>query len=141
MKTNASALVAGTLFGFGLMLSGMSNPGEVLGFLDWSGLWSPDLMGVLASAVLVSMLGFQLARRRKRPWFADAFPDLPKKPINRSLLVGNLMFGLGWGLAGYCPGPALAGLALGNDEVAVFLVAMLAGGYLQQTWERKRSAL
>jgi uncharacterized membrane protein YedE/YeeE len=79
------------LFGLGLMLSGMSNPGEVLSFLDWSGVWSPDLMGVLGSAVLVSVIGFQLARRRRRPWFEDEFPALPKKPIDRSQLIGNLL--------------------------------------------------
>ena len=121
------------------MLSGMSNPGEVLSFLDWSGVWSPDLIGVLGSAVLVSLIGFQLARRKDRPWFEAEFPALPKKPIDRPLLIGNLLFGIGWGLAGYCPGPALAGLALGNDEVLVFLVAMLAGGFLQQGWARKRN--
>lgn len=138
MRSNLSALAAGMLFGLGLMLSGMSNPGEVLSFLDWSGVWSPDLIGVLGSAVLVSVIGFQLARRKRRPWFEAEFPALPKKPIDRPLLIGNLLFGLGWGLAGYCPGPALAGLALGNDEVLVFLVAMLVGGFLQQGWARIR---
>jgi len=141
MKSNLSALLAGLLFGMGLMLSGMSNPGEVLGFLDWSGVWSPDLIGVLGSAVLVSLIGFQWARRRNRPWFEAEFPALPKKPIDRPLLIGNLLVVLGWGLAGYCPGPALAGLALGNDEVLVFLIAMLAGGFLQQMWARTRNDL
>jgi len=139
MRSLLSALAAGLLFGFGLMLSGMSNPGEVLSFLDWSGVWSPDLIGVLGSAVLVSLIGFQLARRKRRPWFVDGFPTLPKKPIDPQMIFGNLVFGVGWGLAGYCPGPALAGLALGNDEVLVFLVAMLAGGLLQQWWARARS--
>jgi len=141
MKSNLSALLAGLLFGMGLMLSGMSNPGEVLGFLDWSGVWSPDLIGVLGSAVVVSLIGFQWARRRERPWFEAEFPALPKQPIDRSLLFGNLLLGIGWGLAGYCPGPAFAGLALGNDEVLVFLIAMLAGGFLQQVWARKQSDL
>jgi len=141
MKSNLSALLAGLMFGMGLMLSGMSNPGEVLGFLDWSGVWNPDLIGVLGSAVLVSVIGFQLARHGKRPWFEDEFPALPKKPIDRSLLIGNLIFGIGWGLAGHCPGPALAGLELGNDEVLVFLVAMLGGGFLQQVYARKQSDL
>jgi uncharacterized membrane protein YedE/YeeE len=116
----------------------MSNPGEVLSFLDWSGVWSPDLIGVLSSAVLVSLIGFQLARRKDRPWFEAEFPAPPKKDIDRQLLIGNLLFGIGWGLAGYCPGPALAGLALGNDEVLIFLVAMLVGGFLQQGWTRRR---
>jgi uncharacterized protein len=138
MNSNLSALVAGLLFGMGLMLSGMTNPGEVLGFLDGSGVWSPDLIGVLGSAVLVSLIGFQWARRKERPWFEAAFSALPKKSIDRPLLLGNLLFGLGWGLAGYCPGPAIAGLALGNTEVLVFLVAMLAGGFLQQWWARRQ---
>ena len=138
MKANLAALAAGLLFGMGLMLSGMTNPGEVLGFLDWSGVWSPDLIGVLGSAVLVSLIGFQFARRMERPWFEAEFPALPKKSVDRPLFVGALIFGIGWGLAGYCPGPALAGLALGNDEVLVFLGAMLFGGLLQQWWSRNR---
>jgi len=138
MKANLSALAAGLLFGMGLMLSGMTNPGEVLSFLDWSGVWSPDLIGVLGSAVLVSLIGFQWARRKERPWFEAEFPASPKKAIDRPLLIGNVLFGLGWGLAGYCPGPALAGLALGNVEVLVFLGAMLAGGSLQQWWARRQ---
>lgn len=136
MKVNLAALAAGILFGMGLMLSGMTNPGEVLGFLDWSGVWSPDLIGVLGSAVLVSLIGFQFARRKGKPWFTAEFPELPKKSIDRPLLIGALLFGVGWGLAGYCPGPALAGLALGNEEVLVFLGAMLCGGLLQQWWAR-----
>ena len=139
MKANLSALVAGLLFGMGLMLSGMTNPGEVLGFLDWSGVWSPDLIGVLGSAVLVSLIGFQFARRMEKPWFEAEFPAFPRKSIDRTLLMGAMLFGVGWGLAGYCPGPALAGLALGNEEVLVFLGAMLCGGLLQQAWSRNRN--
>ena len=138
MRANLSALAAGLLFGMGLMLSGMTNPGEVLSFLDWSGVWSPDLIGVLGSAVLVSLIGFQWARRKERPWFEAEFPASPKKSIDRPLLIGNVLFGLGWGLAGYCPGPALAGLALGNVEVLVFLGAMLAVGSLKQWWVRRQ---
>jgi uncharacterized membrane protein YedE/YeeE len=138
MKSNVSALAAGLLFGFGLMLSGMTNPGEVLGFLDWTGVWSPDLIGVLGSAVAVSLLGFHLARRRQRPWFEPAFAAPPKSTVDRPMVVGNVLFGIGWGLAGYCPGPALAGLALGNGEVLVFLVAMLAGGLMQQWWAGRK---
>jgi uncharacterized membrane protein YedE/YeeE len=138
MKAKLSALAAGLLFGMGLMLSGMTNPGEVLCFLDWSGFWSPDLIGVLGSAVVVSLIGFQFARSMERPWFEAEFPALPKKSVDRPLFIGALIFGIGWGLAGYCPGPALAGLALGNDEVFVFLGAMLIGGLLQQRWARRR---
>ena len=138
MKAKLAALAAGLLFGMGLMLSGMTNPGEVLSFLDWSGIWSPDLIGVLGSAVTVSLIGFQFARRMERPWFEAEFPAMPKKSVDRPLLIGALIFGIGWGLAGYCPGPALAGLALGNDEVPVFLGAMIVGGLLQQWWARRR---
>ena len=122
----------------GLMLSGMTNPGAVLSFLDGSGVWSPDLIGVLGSAVLVSLIGVQWARRKERPWFEAEFPASPKKAIDRPLLIGNVFFGLGWGLAGYCPDPALAGLALGNVEVLVYLGAMLAVGSLQQWWVRRQ---
>lgn len=141
MKSNVAALVAGVLFGFGLMLSGMTNPGEVLGFLDWTGVWSPDLIGVLGSAVVVSMIGFHFARRRQRPWFEAAFAAPAKTSVDRPMLIGNLLFGLGWGMAGYCPGPALAGLALGNEEVLIFLGAMLAGGFMQQLWAAKVQAV
>ena len=133
-----SGLLAGLLFGIGLALSGMVDPGEVVGFLDWSGNWNPALAGVLGGAVVVSLLGFQLAPRRLRPWFKPAFPELPNKSINWPLIVGAVLFGLGWGLAGYCPGPALAGLGLGNGEVPVFLAAMVAGGLLQSWWARRR---
>lgn len=139
MKVHLSALAAGLLFGMGLMLSGMTNPGEVLGFLDWFGVWSPDLIGVLGAAAAVSLIGFQFARRMESPWFEARFPALPEKPVDRTLVMGALLFGVGWGLAGYCPGPALAGLALGNKEVLVFLVAMLAGGLLQKRLEGRRT--
>ena len=97
------------------------------------------LNGVLGSAVLVSLIGFQIARRMERPWFEAEFPALPRKSIDRPLLIGAMLFGVGWGLAGYCPGPALAGLALGNEEVLVFLGAMLCGGLLQKRWLRNRN--
>lgn len=140
MTEALSGLLAGSLFGFGLAISGMIDPGEVLGFLDWSGNWRPALMGVLGGAVVLSLVGFQLAPRMQRPWFKPAFPDLPKKSIDRPLIVGGALFGLGWGLAGYCPAPALAGLALGNGEVPIFLAAMVAGGWLQGRWARHKAA-
>jgi uncharacterized membrane protein YedE/YeeE len=112
----------------------MTNPGEVLSFLDWSGVWSPDLIGVLGSAVLVSLTGFQVARRMEKPWFEAEFPALPRKSIDRTLLMGAMLFGVGWGLAGYCPGPALAGLALGNEEVLVFLGASSGSCHVGHGW-------
>lgn len=132
-----SGLLAGVLFGIGLALSGMVDPGAVVGFLDWSGVWNPALMGVLGGAVVVSLVGFQLTPGRLHPWFKPAFPELPDKGIDRPLMVGAVLFGIGWGLAGYCPGPALAGLGLGNGETPVFLAAMVAGGLLQSRWARR----
>lgn len=139
VQVATSGLLAGLLFGIGLALSGMVDPGAVLGFLDWSGNWNPALIGVLGAAVMVSLVGFQLAPRRLRPWFKEEFPELPKKPIDRPLMVGAMLFGIGWGLAGYCPGPALAGLGLGNGEAPIFLAAMVAGGLLQ-SWYAKHGA-
>ena len=136
-----SGLLAGLLFGIGLALGGMVDPGEVIGFLDWSGVWNPALVGVLGGAIAVSLVGFQLAPRRLRPWFKPAFPELPNKSIDRPLIVGGALFGLGWGLAGYCPGPALAGLGVGNGEVPVFLAAMVAGGLLQSWWAKRGAAV
>lgn len=135
-KTGArlgAALVSGGLLGAGLVLSGMSDPGKVLGFLDWSGAWNPALMGVLGGAVLVSLLGFQYAARKvDHPWLDTQFHVVSGKPVDRSLVIGAVLFGLGWGLAGYCPGPAWVGLALGNAEALWFMWAMIFGGWLQR---------
>lgn len=129
-----AALVAGLLFGAGLHLSGMTSPGKVLGFLDLLGPWDPSLIGVLGGAVAVSIAGFQWARRQSRPWLDTQFNLVPRSDIDRPLLLGGALFGLGWGLVGYCPGPALAGLALGNGEAPWFVGAMVVGGVLQGWW-------
>lgn len=100
-----SGLLAGLLFGVGLALGGMADPGEVIGFLDWSGVWNPALVGVLGGAVTVSLIGFQLAPRRMRPWFKPAFPELPKKPIDRSLIYWCRAVRSGLGAGGLLPGP------------------------------------
>ena len=122
------SLLAGFLFGAGLLVSGMSNPAKVLGFLDLFGAWDPSLALVMGGAVGVGLLGFPFATRRARaalglPMRVTATP----RPIDQRLLVGAAIFGVGWGLVGFCPGPALVALASGSPKAILFVVSMLAG--------------
>ena len=122
--------LAGLLFGAGLALSGMTDPAVVLGFLDLAGSWNPALLFVMAGAVPVTFLGYRLAFGRGRPWLAASF-DLPRRrDVDRPLLLGAALFGTGWGLAGYCPGPALASLPSLAPGTLAFLAAMLLGLWL-----------
>lgn len=122
------ALVAGTLFGFGLSLSGMVDPARVSGFLDLaSGHWDPSLMFVLGGAVSVAVPGVLLSRFIGRPVLADDFSLPAKTRIDRPLILGSAIFGIGWGIAGFCPGPALSAFALGLLPVILFVCAMIAG--------------
>ena len=122
------ALVAGALFGFGLSLSGMVDPARVSGFLDLaSGHWDPSLMFVLGGAVSVAVPGVLLSRFIGRPVLADDFSLPAKTRIDRPLILGSAIFGIGWGLAGFCPGPALSAFALGLLPVILFVCAMIAG--------------
>ncbi|MCA2376614.1 YeeE/YedE family protein [Agrobacterium sp. 22-211-1] len=122
------ALVAGALFGFGLSLSGMVDPASVSGFLDLaSGHWDPSLMFVLGGAVSVAVPGVLLSRFIGRPVLAEDFSLPAKTRIDRPLILGSAIFGIGWGLAGFCPGPALSAFALGLLPVILFVCAMIAG--------------
>jgi uncharacterized membrane protein YedE/YeeE len=128
MQKILAALAAGVLFGIGLTLSRMIDPSKVLGFLDLAGTWDPSLAFVLAGAVGVSGLGFWLAGRvRPAPLFAEAFQPPAARHIDRHLVAGSALFGIGWGLVGICPGPALAGLVVAPEKIAPFVVAMLVG--------------
>jgi len=121
------ALVAGLTFGLGLALSGMLDPARVRGFLDIGGAWDPSLVFVLGGAVSVSALGYGLSRRLPRPALARTF-DLPtSRRIDAPLVLGAALFGIGWGLSGFCPGPAVAALSTGAAPVFVFVTAMLLG--------------
>jgi len=122
-----AALVAGTLFGFGLALSGMLNPVRVQGFLDVFGAWDPSLAFVLGGAVAVAMGGMAWIRRMSRPLLADRFHLPMNSRIDAPLVIGTAIFGLGWGLGGFCPGPAMASLSLGLTPTLVFVAFMLAG--------------
>lgn len=127
--TPAFALLAGTLFGFGLAWSGMTDPRNVLDFLDPGGRWNPGLALVMASALIVASTGFALARRRSRPLAADRFHLPEGRRIDAPLVLGSALFGLGWGVAGYCPGPAFAALGFGSLEAIFFVLAMVAGSW------------
>ena len=122
-----SALVAGLLFGFGLAASGMTNTAKVIGFLDIFGAWDSDLLFVMGSAVITTAIGFWLVLKRSKPLLADSF-NLPlSQIINARLLTGAALFGVGWGLYGYCPGPAIAALIYLSPVTIVFVVFMLVG--------------
>lgn len=122
-----SALLAGAIFGFGLALSGMTDTNRVLGFLDVTGDWRPALAFVMGSAVLVTLIGFRLVLKRPRPFFAPAFSLPGRRTVDAKLLGGAAVFGLGWGLYGYCPGPALTSLVYGRTDTVLFVVAMALG--------------
>ncbi|GAA4647674.1 YeeE/YedE family protein [Pontixanthobacter gangjinensis] len=130
MRTLFAALFTGTIFGAGLTLSDMVNPARVIAFLDLFGNWDPSLAIVMGGALIPSAIGYLLVRRMERPLFHNAFHIPENRTIDRQLMIGGAMFGAGWGLAGYCPGPALAGLAFGTWQTALFVAAMVAGMWL-----------
>ena len=126
--------VVGLIFGFGLMLSGMSNPAKVLNFLDLGGIasgsWDPSLAFVMASAVLVTFVGYRLVLARSRPLFAERFHLPTQRELDLRIVAGPAIFGVGWGLVGFCPGPALTALGFGSNAAIIFVAAMFAGMWL-----------
>lgn len=131
------SLLAGLLFGLGLVISGMSNPAKVTGFLDVSGKWDPSLAFVMAGALLVGAIAFRFANKRQRAILGNSINIPTKRDIDRRLVLGSLTFGIGWGLAGYCPGPAVASLASGGTKPWPFFIAMLAGMAVFELIERR----
>jgi hypothetical protein len=121
------ALVCGVVFGAGLAISGMTNPAKVLAFLDVAGAWDPTLLFVMGGALAVSAVGYAVSRQRVRPWLAETFQIPTRRDLDAQLVLGAILFGVGWGLVGVCPGPALANLARFAPEGFVFVAAMLAG--------------
>lgn len=134
------ALIAGLLFGLGLAVSQMMDPAKVLNFLDVAGAWDPSLMLVMGGAVAVTMPGFYVILKRPHPLFSPRFflPDVGH--IDPALLGGAALFGIGWGLAGLCPGPALAGLVSGNGDIVGFVLMMLLGYRITGYLEERRAA-
>lgn len=124
------AFVSGVLFGLGLLISGMNDPAKVRAFLDVLGEWRPDLIAVMASAVITFFIAFQFSRRQTKPFFAAAFTIPSMSIIDVRLLTGASMFGIGWGLIGLCPGPALVDILSGNESILLFVAALIVGNRL-----------
>jgi uncharacterized membrane protein YedE/YeeE len=122
-----SQYAIGVLFGWGLIISGMSNPQKILGFLDLAGLWDPSLMFVMLGAVLVGLGGFYVVSKRTAAFFGGALHIPTRRDISKPLIIGSVIFCAGWGIAGFCPGPALVALGAGHLKALVFVVAMVAG--------------
>lgn len=133
------SLIAGLLFGLGLIIAGMGNPAKVLAFLDLAGNWDPSLALVMGGAIPVSAIAFWLAERRSTTIFGHAIQLPNTRNLDRRLIIGGLLFGIGWGLAGICPGPALVLLGAGVAKALIFIAAMLVGMALFEALERSRS--
>jgi uncharacterized protein len=139
-----AALACGFIFGIGLVVSGMTDTAKVLGFLDVlamrRGAWDPTLLIVMASALIVSIPGFWLARRRVQPVLTASMAWPTRRDIDRPLMAGAVLFGVGWGLVGFCPGPAIANLATLSPAVLLFVAAMIAGMAAHDAWRSTRAA-
>ena len=134
-----SALLSGLVFGLGLIVSGMANPAKVLGFLDLGGLWDPSLAFVMGGAIAVGTVAFAVAKRRTVSLLGTAMRLPQARQIDRRLVLGSLLFGVGWGVAGFCPGPALVGVGMGLAKAMAFVAAMLVGMGVFE-WLERRSA-
>ncbi|MGG6293348.1 DUF6691 family protein [Leptolyngbya sp. AN02str] len=141
MKLHLVALLSGTLFGLGLGLSQMIDRDRVLGFLDVAGIWDPTLLFVLGGAVGVTVIAFRFVLRRQHPLLGDRFYIPTKQGLDASLIVGAAIFGIGWGISGYCPGPAITALVLGVWNPVLFLVAMVIGSLAQKWFATNASQL
>lgn len=132
------SFASGLLFGLGLMLSGMADPAKVLGFLDLAGNWDPSLAFVMIGAIGVGVFAFAVARRRKSSWLSLPMQLPTATGITPRLLAGSALFGIGWGVAGFCPGPALVALGMGEGKAIAFVLAMLAGMLVFEWLEARR---
>ena len=137
LKRNISAFIAGIVFGLGLLLSGMTNPSKVIGFLDVTGNWDPSLMFVMIGAIGVSFFAFRHAKNRTHSYIREEIKLPVLQQIDKPLLLGAITFGIGWGMVGLCPGSALAVLTLGNDQAILFVLAMLLGMELHRLINNK----
>ncbi len=134
-----SAFVSGLVFGIGLIVSGMFNPAKVLGFLDVAGRWDPSLAMVMVGAIAMGSVGFAIAGRRTKTWFGTPMLLPTVRDVDRRLVIGSLLFGTGWGIAGICPGPALVAMGAGKVKALPFVVAMVAGMLFFEWVERRRA--
>jgi uncharacterized membrane protein YedE/YeeE len=138
MGRNVASWLAGLVFGFGLALSGMTHPEKVLGFLDVAGDWDASLLFVLGGAVGVTVVTFRFILKRDKPIFADRFVITKESHIDRPLVIGATLFGIGWGISGYCPGPAIALIASPNWELLAFLPAAILGAVAEKYFELRK---
>lgn len=134
-----TAFIGGLLFGIGLLLAGMANPAKVLAFLDLAGNWDPSLAFVMGGGILAALIPFTLAKRRTQSLTGCPMQLPSKREPDRQLVIGSLLFGIGWGIAGICPGPAVVVLGTGNAAVLPFVIAMLAGMGLYRWYEARRA--
>jgi uncharacterized membrane protein YedE/YeeE len=137
MKHRISEFLVGLLFGVGLLISGMTDPGKVLGFLDLFGAWDPSLALVMGGAIVVGFFAFAGAKKRTVSLFGGAMQLPASETIDKRLLSGAILFGAGWALAGFCPGPALVSFASGEAKAACFVAAMMAGMVLSEIVDRR----
>lgn len=135
-----TSLLAGLVFGIGLIVSGMANPAKVLGFLDLAGRWDPSLALVMAGSISVGLIAFTVASRRTRSLLGMELKFPSARHIDRRLVGGGLLFGIGWGVAGFCPGPAVVALGMGEAKAVIFVMAMLVGMGTFELLERLESA-
>lgn len=138
MRHALIALTVGLIFGAGLVVSGMASPVKVLAFLKLGPGWDPSLAFVMGGALAVTVPGFAWLRRKEKPILATHFVKPPLNPIDRRLIIGAALFGLGWGLSGYCPGPAIVSLALLQKSALIFVPSMVLGGWLSQKLMQRR---
>lgn len=136
-----SEFVVGLLFGWGLLICGMTDPGKVIGFLDLAGVWDPSLAFVMGGGVLVGVFGFTVAKKRTNSLLGSAMHLPTSRDIERRLVLGSLTFGAGWGLAGFCPGPAIVAMGAGESKAALFVVFMIAGMLVFEGLDRRAKAL
>lgn len=140
MMRNLASLTAGLMFGFGLALSGMTQPEKVLGFLDVAGNWDASLLFVLGGAVGVTIVSFRFILRRQKPLLAEQFFITEETGIDRPLIMGAALFGIGWGISGYCPGPVIALIAAPNWELWSILPAAIAGAFAEKLFASRSQA-
>jgi uncharacterized protein len=131
-----SEFAIGLLFGWGLLISGMTDPGKVIGFLDLAGTWDPSLAFVMGGGILVGLMGFTVAKKRTLSVLGSAMHLPTSRDIDRRLVLGSLTFGAGWGLAGFCPGPGIVAMGAGESKAALFVVAMIAGMLVFEVLDR-----
>jgi uncharacterized membrane protein YedE/YeeE len=139
-----SSFLVGLIFGIGLILAGMTNPAKVIGFLDITGTWDPSLAFVMGGAILVAIVAFRFAKKRTANFLGGAMRMPTSDMIDKRLVIGSLLFGAGWGMAGFCPGPALTSIGTGNPKAVIFVIAMIVGMAIfelaDRFWHQPRQA-